>query len=57
MTLKLFKPAVPTAGQHMSGLLKLFLCGCLYVCVFASVCPPPRLLITSGIMWHDMDPT
>ena len=19
------------------------------------VCPPPRLLITSGVMWHDMD--
>ena len=24
------------------------------VCVF--VCPPPRLLITSGVMWRDMDP-
>ena len=20
------------------------------------VCPPPRLLITSGVMWHDIDP-
>ena len=20
------------------------------------VCPPLRLLITSGVMWHDMDP-
>ena len=27
---------------------------CLCVCVF--VCPPPRLLITSGLMWHNMDP-
>ena len=26
----------------------------MYVCV--SVCPPPRLVITSGMMWHDMDP-
>ena len=26
------------------------------VCVFVSVCPPLRLLITSGVMWHDMDP-
>ena len=26
------------------------------VCVFACVCLPPRLLITSGVMWHDMDP-
>ena len=26
---------------------------CLYTCVFACVCvcPPPRLLITSGVMW------
>ena len=26
---------------------------CLYACMF--VCPPPRLLITSGMMWRDMD--
>ena len=25
------------------------------VCVCLCVCPPPRLLITSGVMWHDMD--
>ena len=24
-------------------------------CVCASVCPHPRILITSGVMWHDMD--
>ena len=24
---------------------------CVYVCMF----PPLRLLITSGMMWHDMD--
>ena len=39
----------------MPGYLKLFLCGRLYVCVFAyvcvRVCVPPRLLITSGVMW------
>ena len=37
---------------------------CLCVCVFACMCvcvcvcvhPPPRLLITSGVMWHDMNP-
>ena len=31
---------------------------CMCMCVFASVCvyPPPRLLITSGVMWHDIDP-
>ena len=46
---KLVKPGAP-------GFLKLILCG-LSVCVFACVCvcPPPRLLITSGVMWHDID--
>ena len=30
----------------------------LYACVFASVCvcPTPRLLITSGVMWCDINP-
>ena len=27
----------------------------IYVCVCVCVCVPPRLLITSGVMWHDMD--
>ena len=26
----------------------------LYACL--CVCPPPRLLITSGVMWWDIDP-
>ena len=26
----------------------------MFVCVF--VCPPPTLVITNGVMWHDMDP-
>ena len=53
----LFKPGAPAAGRCAPGFLKLFLCGRLYacVCVFVCVCPPPRLLITSGVMWHDMD--
>ena len=42
-------------GRHVPGYLKLFLCGHLYVCVCVCVCPLPRLLITSGVMWHDMD--
>ena len=25
------------------------------MCVFVCVCPPPRLLITSGVMWCDID--
>ena len=28
---------------------------CMCMCVFACVCPPPRLLITSGVMWRDID--
>ena len=28
---------------------------CMCMCV--SVCPPPRLLITSGVIWCDIDPT
>ena len=62
-----FKPGkrqAPSAGQRTPGLLKLLLCGCLYVClcvcvfvcVCMRVCPPLRLLITSGVMWHDMNP-
>ena len=39
----------------MPSLLKLFslyacLCACIYVCV-----SPPRLLITSGMVWCDID--
>ena len=26
------------------------------VCVFVCVCPPQRLLITNGVMWHGIDP-
>ena len=26
------------------------------MCVCVSVCVPLRLAITSGVMWHDMDP-
>ena len=26
------------------------------MCACMCVCPPPRLLITGGVMWRDMDP-
>ena len=29
---------------------------CVCVCVCVCVCPPLSLLITIGMMWHDMDP-
>ena len=31
-----------------------FVCVCVCMCV--CVCSSQRLLITSGMMWHDMDP-
>ena len=34
--------------------MKLILCGRLYACVFVCV-SAPRLLITSGVVWRDMD--
>ena len=61
----IFKPGMSqlVAGVHLVSVF-LFLCGCLYVyvCVFACMCmcvcvyTSPRLLITSGMMWHDMNP-
>ena len=49
-----FLNQVHTATDRRTpGFLKLFLCGCAHVCVCVS--PPPRLLITSGMMWRDMD--
>ena len=31
---------------------------CVFVCVFVCLCvhPPPKLLITIGVIWHDIDP-
>ena len=48
----IFKSGAPATPSF----LKLFLCGRLYVCVCVRVCvSTPRLLITSSVMWHDMD--
>ena len=46
----------------VTGLLKcllctrLYMCVCLYMCLYIYMCPPPRLLIASDVMWHDIDP-
>ena len=41
---------IKQCSRGAPGFLKLFLCGCLYVCVSA-----PRLLITSGVIWTPYD--
>ena len=50
----IFKPGA--RRPRAPGFLKLILCR-LSVCVLACVCvcPRPRLLITSGVMWRDID--
>ena len=57
LPIRIFKPGVHQAGRHVPGFLELFLCGHLYVCMFVCVCAPLRLLITSGVMWCDIDLT
>ena len=58
-----FTPGTHRLQAVAPGFLKLFLCGvcmCVFVCMCVCVCvcvsPPLRLLITSGIIWHDIDP-
>ena len=46
-------------NQASDGFLKIvfmWMSVCVCVCLCVYVCPPPRLLITSNTMWHDMDP-
>ena len=56
---QVFKPGAPACSQCMPGFLELLLSAnvcmrvCLRVCV--CVCLPPKLLITSGVMWCDID--
>ena len=47
------KPDVSAVGWRAPGFFKLFLYRHLYVYVCVSAL---RLLITSGMMWHDTDP-
>ena len=39
---------------HEPGFLKLLWFACWYVCARASVCPLPRAVITSGMLWCDI---
>ena len=53
---------MPAVGRLAPGFLKLILCGssacvfvCVCVCVCVYVCPPLRLLITSGVIQTPYD--
>ena len=52
---KVFKPGARGQRPCAPGLLKLLWSACRYGCVCVSVCPPPRPLITSGMIWCDID--
>ena len=56
----IFKPGARRLQVGAPVFLKLILCGlsvCVFVCVCVCVCVclRPRLLITSGVIWHDMN--
>ena len=65
VVIELFKPGMrrPVASWHApqwfiriaSVRECLYACVCVYVCVYVCVCSPPRLLITSGVMWCNID--
>ena len=46
----IFKRGTPATGQHAPGFLELLLSAnvCMHVC--SCMCPPPKLLITSGVI-------
>ena len=48
----IFKPGTP---GFLELLLSTNVCMHVCVCMCLRVCPPPRLLITSGMMWCDID--
>ena len=51
--LHIFKPGAWLACMWLLKIDPVWIVG---MCVCLCVCPPPRLLITSGVMWSDMDP-
>ena len=52
------KPGMPVCGWFLKidPVWIVSMCVCVFACVCVCVCPSPRLLITSGVMWSDMDP-
>ena len=46
-----FKPSAYGRGLGVPAFLKLLWFAHWYACVCLSVCPPPRALITSGVIW------
>ena len=55
---KIFKPGArrPHAWFLRIASVRELLYVCLCVCLCVCVCPPPRISITSGVMWCDIDP-
>ena len=54
-----FKPGVPCCRPACAWFLKIvsvWMSACVCVCVCMCVSLPPRLLITSGMIWCDMNP-
>ena len=41
-------------AAHAPDFLKLLWFACWYACVCLSVCPPPKPLIASGVIWCDI---
>ena len=52
---QLFKPGMRGLQPLVPVVLKLFLFACLYVCMCVCLYAPLRQLITSGMIWCDID--
>ena len=51
----IYKPGVRQPHAWFLKIVSVQMSVCMHACL--CVCPPLRQLITSGVMWHDMDPT
>ena len=50
----IIKPGARGLRPRAPGFLKLLWSAYRYACVCVCVCPPPRSLITSGVIWCDI---